>query len=179
MQHISPNSKRWDHSDIPGGGHKIIKGPAHMVEGGHHHRKSPTPHPHPPPGPDSSNKKQLANTKFENNIYFRSTNATTVHCTNTHIFKQYTISHRKLNNSITSTHRCHKSFNLKNSVTLMSEHFFHIVYYTEAKRTWPPFFRWHFQMHFVEWKCSNSEQNIIEIYSWGFIWLKIRQHWFR
>ena len=45
MQHITPNSKRWDYSDIPGGGHKKIKGPTHMVEGGHHLRKAPTPHP--------------------------------------------------------------------------------------------------------------------------------------
>ena len=35
-----------DYSDIPGGGHKKIKGPAHMVEGGNHLRKDPTPHPH-------------------------------------------------------------------------------------------------------------------------------------
>ena len=27
MQHILPNLKRWDYSDIPGGGHKYIKGP--------------------------------------------------------------------------------------------------------------------------------------------------------
>ena len=27
MQHITPNSKRWDYSDIPGGGHKKIKDP--------------------------------------------------------------------------------------------------------------------------------------------------------
>ena len=33
MQHITPNSKRWDYSDILGGSHKKIKGPAHMVEG--------------------------------------------------------------------------------------------------------------------------------------------------
>ena len=26
MRHIIPNSKRWDYSDIPGGGHKKIKG---------------------------------------------------------------------------------------------------------------------------------------------------------
>ena len=38
MQHITPNSKRWDYSDIPGGSHGQIKGPAHMVEGGHHPR---------------------------------------------------------------------------------------------------------------------------------------------
>ena len=30
MQHIIPNSKRWDYPDIPGGGHKYIKGPAHV-----------------------------------------------------------------------------------------------------------------------------------------------------
>ena len=32
-QHITPNSKRWAFSDIPGGRHKMIKGPAYMVEG--------------------------------------------------------------------------------------------------------------------------------------------------
>ena len=41
--HITPYSKRSDHSDISGGGHKKIKGPAHMVEGGHHLRKAPNP----------------------------------------------------------------------------------------------------------------------------------------
>ena len=44
MQHIYPNSKRRDYSDIPVGGQKKKKnkGPAHMVEGGHHFtRKSP------------------------------------------------------------------------------------------------------------------------------------------
>ena len=41
MQHITPNSKRWDYSDIPGGSHKQIKGPAHMVEGRHHPRNRP------------------------------------------------------------------------------------------------------------------------------------------
>ena len=29
----------------PGGGHKKIKGPTHMVEVGHHLRKAPDPHP--------------------------------------------------------------------------------------------------------------------------------------
>ena len=24
MQHVTPNSKRWDYSDIPGGGHKRL-----------------------------------------------------------------------------------------------------------------------------------------------------------
>ena len=45
MQHINPNLKKWDYSDIPGGGHKKIEGPAHMVEGGHHLRKARNPHP--------------------------------------------------------------------------------------------------------------------------------------
>ena len=45
MQHITPNSKRWDYSDIPGGGHKNIKGSAYIAEGGHHLRKAPNPHP--------------------------------------------------------------------------------------------------------------------------------------
>ena len=43
MQHITANSKRWDYSDITGGGHKQIKGPAHMIDGGHHLRGEPTP----------------------------------------------------------------------------------------------------------------------------------------
>ena len=48
MQHIIPKSKRWDYSDIPGGGHEYINGPAHMAEGGHHLRKkSPQPQPTP------------------------------------------------------------------------------------------------------------------------------------
>ena len=41
MQDITQNSKRWDYPDIPGGGHKKIKGPTHMAEGGHHLRKAP------------------------------------------------------------------------------------------------------------------------------------------
>ena len=45
IQHITPNSKRCDYSDIPGCGHKKIKGPAHVVEGGHHLRKAPNPNP--------------------------------------------------------------------------------------------------------------------------------------
>ena len=44
MQHITPNSKRCDYSDYTGGGQQKIKGPAHMVEGGHHLRKAPNPH---------------------------------------------------------------------------------------------------------------------------------------
>ena len=43
MQHITPNSKRCDYSDIPGACHKKIKGPAYMVVGGHHLRKAPNP----------------------------------------------------------------------------------------------------------------------------------------
>ena len=44
MQHITPNSKIWDYSDIHLSGHKKIKGPPHMAEGGHHLRKAPNPH---------------------------------------------------------------------------------------------------------------------------------------
>ena len=29
MQHITPNPKRWDYWDIPGGGHKKIEGPTY------------------------------------------------------------------------------------------------------------------------------------------------------
>ena len=45
MQHITPNSKRWDYSDIPSGCTEKIKGPAHMAEGDYHLRKDPNPHP--------------------------------------------------------------------------------------------------------------------------------------
>ena len=48
MQHITPNSKRWDYSDIPGGGHTKIKGPAPMVECDHHISKAPQPPPTTP-----------------------------------------------------------------------------------------------------------------------------------
>ena len=40
--HITPYSKRWDYSDISGGGHKILKD-LHVIEGGHHLRKAPNP----------------------------------------------------------------------------------------------------------------------------------------
>ena len=43
-QHITPNSKQWDYSDIPGG-HKKIKGPTQMVDVCHHLREAPNPHP--------------------------------------------------------------------------------------------------------------------------------------
>ena len=45
MQHITPNLKRWNYSDISNGGHKKIKGLTHMVEGGHTLRIAPHPHP--------------------------------------------------------------------------------------------------------------------------------------
>ena len=45
MQHITPNSKRWDYSDTINGDHKKIEGPAHMVEGVHYLRKAINPHP--------------------------------------------------------------------------------------------------------------------------------------
>ena len=45
MQHITPHlKKKWDYSSIPSGGHLKMKGPAHMVEGGHHLRQNPNPH---------------------------------------------------------------------------------------------------------------------------------------
>ena len=50
IQHITPMTKIWDYSDIPGGGHKNIKEPTHMAEGGYHLRKAPNPHPLPPYG---------------------------------------------------------------------------------------------------------------------------------
>ena len=43
MQHITPNLRRWDYSDIPGGGHKYIKGPTHMVKVATTLEKNPTP----------------------------------------------------------------------------------------------------------------------------------------
>ena len=42
MQYITPNTKRWDYSDILVVAQKI-NGPAHMVDGGHHLRNSPHP----------------------------------------------------------------------------------------------------------------------------------------
>ena len=44
MQHIIPNSKRCNYSNIPSGGHKYIKGPAQIAEGGQHFRKATDPH---------------------------------------------------------------------------------------------------------------------------------------
>ena len=43
IQHITPNSKRGDYSDIPGGGVWKIKGPTYLVDGSH---QDPNPHPH-------------------------------------------------------------------------------------------------------------------------------------
>ena len=45
IQHIASNSKRWDYSNTPGACHKKVKGPAHVVEGGHHLEKAPPPPP--------------------------------------------------------------------------------------------------------------------------------------
>ena len=39
-QHIIPNLKRWDYSDILSGTEKI-KGPAHMVDVDHHFKNNP------------------------------------------------------------------------------------------------------------------------------------------
>ena len=32
---------------------------------------------------------------------------------------------------------------------------------------WTPFRRRHFQMHFVEWKCINFDEDLNEVYSYG------------
>ena len=45
MQRITPDSKRWDYSNISGT--EKIKGTSHMVEGEHNFRKCPHPHPRP------------------------------------------------------------------------------------------------------------------------------------
>ena len=45
MLHVIPKLKGWGYSDFLIGGHKKIKGPTHMVEGGHHLRKAPNPNP--------------------------------------------------------------------------------------------------------------------------------------
>ena len=38
----------------------------------------------------------------------------------------------------------------------------------EAETKWTPFRRRHFEVHFIEWKCLNSDWNFIEICSEGF-----------
>ena len=43
MQHITPNSKSWNYSDMLGGGVWKIKGPTYLVDGSH---QDPNPHPH-------------------------------------------------------------------------------------------------------------------------------------
>ena len=43
MQHITPNSKRWNHSDIPGGGHKRLKDPLTWLKVASTLEKPPTP----------------------------------------------------------------------------------------------------------------------------------------
>ena len=55
MQHITLNSKRWDYSDIPGGCHKKIKGPAHMVKMATTLEKPPPP----PTGPQENMRKKI------------------------------------------------------------------------------------------------------------------------
>ena len=43
MQHIKPNLKRWDYSDIPGGGHNRFKGPPPWLKVDTILEKPPTP----------------------------------------------------------------------------------------------------------------------------------------
>ena len=38
-----------------------------------------------------------------------------------------------------------------------------ISYHIEAETKWPTFSRWHFQMHFLVWKCINLEVRINNI----------------
>ena len=41
----NPEFEKMGYSDTPSGGHKKIKGPTHMAEGGHHLRKATNPYP--------------------------------------------------------------------------------------------------------------------------------------
>ena len=43
MQHITPNLKRWDYSDIPGGGHERLKDPPTWLKVATTLEKPPTP----------------------------------------------------------------------------------------------------------------------------------------
>ena len=43
----------------------------------------------------------------------------------------------------------------------------HTFFVIEAKTNETPFRRRHFKMNFTEWKCMNSDQNSIEVYSQG------------
>ena len=43
MQHIIPNSKRWDYSDIPGSGHKRLKDPLTWLKVATTLQNPPTP----------------------------------------------------------------------------------------------------------------------------------------
>ena len=45
MPHITPNSKRWDYSDIPGGGHKWLKDQPTWLNVATTLEKAPNPHP--------------------------------------------------------------------------------------------------------------------------------------
>ena len=50
MHYITPNKKDGIIETSPGG-HKEIKGPDYLVEGGHHLRRAPSPHPQDLIGP--------------------------------------------------------------------------------------------------------------------------------
>ena len=41
----------------------------------------------------------------------------------------------------------------------------HLTHWDRDK--WPPFRRKHFQMHFLEWKCLNLDQNFTDVSSYG------------
>ena len=40
-------------------------------------------------------------------------------------------------------------------------------YHIEAETKWTPFRRRHLQVHFLEWKCLNSDRNFTEVFSQG------------
>ena len=42
-----------------------------------------------------------------------------------------------------------------NNVTTNHVCFMHIIQHTEVEIKWPPFCRWHFWMHYLQWKCLN------------------------
>ena len=42
-----------------------------------------------------------------------------------------------------------------------------MLYHIEAETKWPQFSRWHFQMHFLEWKCINFDRCFTEVCSQG------------
>ena len=42
-----------------------------------------------------------------------------------------------------------------------------VLKHIETKTKWPPFSRWHFRMHFLEWRCKNFDWDFTEVCSQG------------